>query len=122
VGIYDAKDAPDKYLCDQCNPRPLDVQKAKLHQRQPSPPRRTEGKRPRATGRGHSTTQVETVMHEEVDVVNDEDPDIPLWPSAEDYEHRDQNEYSPEMGLLLERYIQQLSNTNESGNILALRD
>ena len=168
MGIYDAKDAPDKYLCDQCNPRPLDVQKAKLHQRQrqeaesnnhkpkrrtghhpkakpnhhttplgptpnlpapqnrkekhPSPPRRTEGKRPRATGRGHSTTQVETVMHEEVDVVNDEDPDIPLWPSAEDYEHRDQNEYSPEMGLLLERYIQQLSNTNESGNVLALRD
>jgi hypothetical protein len=65
---------------------------------------------------------VETVMHEEVDVVNDEDPDIPLWPSAEDYEHRDQNEYSPEMGLLLERYIQQLSNTNESGNVPALRD
>ena len=64
---------------------------------------------------------METVIHEDVDVVNDEDPDIPLWPSAEDYEHRDQNECSPEMGLLLERYLQQLDNTNENGNLLPLR-
>src|SRR5271170_4061498 len=120
VGIYDEKDAPDKYLCDQCNPRPLDVQKAIRHQRQrqeteqnnhkpkrrtsnhpktkpnhqntalgpapnlppppnrkekhPSPPRRTEGKRPRATARTQSATQVETVVPEEIDVVNDEEP------------------------------------------------
>ena len=55
-----------------------------------------------------------------MDVVNDEDSDIPVWPTAEDYERRDQNEYSPEMGLLLERYLQQLENTNENGNLLAL--
>jgi hypothetical protein len=34
VGINDDNDAPDRYLCDQCNPRPLDVQKAIRHQKQ----------------------------------------------------------------------------------------
>jgi hypothetical protein len=161
VGIYEAKDAPDKYLCDQCNPRPLDVQKAIRIQRlrqdveqnnlkpkrrtanhsktkpnhhnntslgptpslppppsrkekHPSPPRRTEGKRPKAPTR-QSTQQAETVVHEEVDVVNDEDPDIPLWPSAEDYEHRERNEFSPEITNLLERTIQQFEKASMEG-------
>ena len=143
-------------MCDQCNPRPLDIPKAIRHQRQrqeaehnnhkpkrrtsnhpktkpnhqnstsslgpppnlppppnrkekhPSPPRRTEGKRPRTTGRGQSTTQVETVVQEEVDVVNDEDGDIPFWPTAEDYDHRDQNEITPRIGQLLDQQLQQL--------------
>jgi len=64
---------------------------------------------------------VETVIHEEVDVVNDEDPDIPLWPTAEDYEHRDHNEYTPEMGVLLERCLQQIYKTNESGTFPLLQ-
>jgi hypothetical protein len=64
---------------------------------------------------------VETVTHEEVDIVNDEDPDIPLWPSAEDYEHRDHNEYPSEMSMLLERYLQQIDTTNENGTLPLLQ-
>ena len=159
VGIYEAKDAPDKYLCDRCNPRPLDVQKAIRHQRQrqeaeqnnhkprrrtsnhpktkpnhqnslgatpnlpppqrkekhPSPPRRTEGKRPRVAGRGHSASQIETVTQEEVDVVNDDDNDVPLWTSGEDYEHRDENEVNPSIRRLLEQQLAQIENLNISG-------
>ena len=162
VGIYDAKDAPDKYLCDRCNPRYLDIQKAIRHQRQrqeaehnnhkpkrrtsnqpktkpnhqnsstlgpspnlpppqnrkekhPSPPRRTEGKRPRTTGRGQSATQVETIVQDEVDVVNDEDADLPSWPNADDYDHRDQNEVSPAIGQLLEHRLQLLDTISLDG-------
>ena len=163
VGIYDAKDAPDKYLCDQCNPRPLDVQKANRHQRQrqeaehnnnhkpkrrasnnpkakpshqnsstlgpspnlpppqsrkekhPSPPRRTEGKRPRTTGRGQSAAQIEPVIQEEIEVANEEDADIPLWPITEDYDHRDHNEVSPAVGQLLDQQLQQLDNISLEG-------
>jgi len=171
VGIYDAKDAPDKYLCDECNPRPLDIQKAIRLQRQrqeeeqqtnhkpkrrtsghpktkpgahqnsassslgpspnlpppqsrkekhPSPPRRTDGKRPRAAGRGGSASQVETVapsqsqqpplppQQEEVDVVNEEEPNIPLWPSGDEYEHRAQVEVAPALRPLLEQQLRRL--------------
>lgn len=167
VGIYDAKDAPDKYLCDRCNPRSLDVQKAIRHQRQrqeaeqnnhkpkrrtsnqpktkpnhqnssalgpspnlpppqnrkekhPSPPRRTEGKRPRTTGRGQSATQVETVVQEEVDVVIDEDADIPSWPTSEDYYHRDQNEVTPAINQLLDQQLQQLDSISLGGMFFLL--
>jgi uncharacterized protein len=172
VGINDVKDAPDRYLCEQCNPRTLDVHKAIRHQRQrqeeeqrtnhkpkrrtsahpkkpnahhqnstsslgpspnlpppqgrkekhPSPPRRTEGKRPRATARGVSAPQVDTLVtsqlqqqqqpppaqQEEVDVVNDEDGDIPFWPAADDYEHRDHVEIAPAIRPILQQQLQRL--------------
>lgn len=149
VGIYDAKDAPDKYLCDRCNPRELDIQNAIRHQRQrqeaeqnnhkpkrrtsghpkskpslgptpnlaappnrkekhPSPPRRTEGKRPRATGRTPSVVQAETVIQEDVDVVNDDDADIPFWLPTDNYDHREQNEVTPGIRRLLEQQLQRL--------------
>lgn len=156
-------DAPDKYLCDQCNPRPLDVQKAIRHQRDrqeaerenrtkkrrssnhprnkvnaqnasslgpnpslpppqnrkekhPSPPRRTEGKRPR-TGRGQSTSNLvePIIVHEEVDVVNDEEPDIPIWPVAQDYDFREHNEISQDAEQFIEQRLQQLEKLNADG-------
>lgn len=54
-------------------------------------------------------------------MVNDEDPDIPLWPSAEDYERRDHNEYTPEMSTLLDRYLQNIYKTNETGTFPLLQ-
>ena len=179
VGIYDAKDAPDKYLCDECNPRPLDIQKAIRLQRQrqeqeqqtnhkpkrrtsshpktkpnphiqnsassslgpsptlpppqsrkekhPSPPRRTDGKKPRAAGRGGTASQVEIVapsqqqqpslptQQEEVDVVNEDEPDIPFWPAGEEYEHRDQVEVAPALRPLLEQQLRRLEELSVDG-------
>ena len=43
-----------------------------------------------------------------MDVVNDDDADLPNWPIAEEYEHREQNEVSPEVLQLLEQRLQQL--------------
>ena len=58
-------------------------------------------------------------MHqEEVDVVNDEDADIPFWPTADDYDHRDQNEVTPGIGQLLEQRLQQL-NDRSDGYVLS---
>ena len=152
-------------MCEQCNPRPLDVQKAIRLQRQrqeaeqttshkprrrttthpkaksnsnnatlapnqslppthgrkekqQSPIRRTEGKRPRAQARGQSATQVETIANEEVDVVNDEDNDIPFWPTADDYEHRDHNESSPEIQQFLDQRLLQLEDLQGSHALL----
>jgi hypothetical protein len=165
VGIQTAKDAPEKYLCDECNPRPLDIQKAIRHQRQrqevehnantkpkrrstsdkkakpnhqgatlgptpslpapqnrkekhPSPPRRTEAKRPRTAARAQTAPQVETITHEDVDVVNDDEADLPFWSGAEDYGHRQGNEFSPEMGQFLEQRLQQLDNLSLEGSAL----
>jgi PHD-finger len=161
VGIRDAEDAPEHYLCDECNPRPLDVQKAvrlqtkrqeaeqnshkprrrashhpktKLNQnstlgpppnlqppnnrkeKQTSPPRRTEGKKPRATGRGQSVSQVETVVQEDVDVVvHDEDANMPIWPKAEDFDYRDQSEVPPALALSLDQQLQHLENMRLDG-------
>ena len=84
-------------------------------EKHPSPPRRTEGKRPRAAARGQTAPHVETIVAEEVDVVNDEDTDIPFWPTAEDYDHREKNEVSPEIAQLLEQRLQQLENMNIDG-------
>jgi len=52
---------------------------------------------------------------EEVDVVNDEEPDLPFLPGAQDYDHRDQNELSPEISQLLEQRLQQLDTLNIEG-------
>ena len=53
-------------------------------------------------------------MNEEVDVVNDEDNDIPFWPTADDYEHRDHNESSPEIEQYLDQRLLQLENLQGS--------
>jgi hypothetical protein len=54
-------------------------------------------------------------VHEEVDIVNDEDADLPFWTSAEDYSHRQENEFSPEMGLYLEQRLQRLDTPSLEG-------
>jgi hypothetical protein len=53
-----------------------------------------------------------------VDVVNDEEADLPFWSGAEDYGHRQGNEFSPEMGQFLEQRLQQLDNLSLEGNAL----
>jgi hypothetical protein len=50
-----------------------------------------------------------------VDIVNDEDAYIPIWPKAEDFDHRDKNEVSSELGHLLEQRLQQLENRRLEG-------
>ena len=78
-------------------------------EKQQSPIRRTEGKRPRQQARAQSATQVETIVNEDVDVVNDtEENDIPFWPTADDHEHRHHNEVSPELQLFLDQRLIQL--------------
>jgi hypothetical protein len=50
-----------------------------------------------------------------VDVVNDEDPDIPVWPVAQDYDYRERNETSPDVEQFLEQRLQHLEKLNADG-------
>ena len=51
-------------------------------------------------------------------MVNDDEPDLPFLPVAQDYDHRDQNELSPEISQLLEQRLQQLDTLNLEGTVL----
>jgi hypothetical protein len=77
-----------------------------------------------------SASQVETVVpsqqqqqqqqspagqQEDVDVVNDEDGDIPFWPTGDEYEHRDQVEIAPALRPLLEQHLRRLEETSIDG-------
>ena len=61
------------------------------------------------------------MVPEEVDVVNDDEPDLPYLPVAQDHDHRDRNELSPEISQLLDQRLQQLDTLNTDG-ITPVRD
>ena len=48
-------------------------------------------------------------------MVNDDEPDLPFLPAAQDYDHRDQNELGPEISQLLDQRLQQLDTLNIEG-------